>query len=114
MKKRVLILLLVVIMVAMCACSSYEKAILGTWKNQKNVLGVVTETVYVFNEDGTGSRTTVLGIQVGFTYTITEELLTITTTTLGFESNEEYTYEFSGNKLILENDSETISLTRSE
>ncbi len=102
--------LVIVMAFLLVACSAPEKSIVGTWKSQSTVLGVVTETEYVFNEDGTGTKSSVLDID--FTYTIGEEKLTITTVTLGIESKDEYSFEFKDNKLALTNDSETISLSK--
>lgn len=110
MKKTISIVMLVVVAFMAAACITPEKSIIGTWKSQKTVLGIVTETVYVFNEDGTGTKSSVL--DVDFTYTFTEEKLIITTETLGIKTNEEYSFEFKNNKLILTNDNEVISLDR--
>ena len=104
-------LLLVILVGMMCGCSA-EKKIVGTWKYQDKVLGIVTETTYKFNEDGTGTKTTVL--DVDFKYSFFEDKLRITTTVLGLEKTEEYTYEIKKDKLTLKNDKETISLERVE
>ncbi len=110
MKRTVIALLTIVMILMVVACSAPEKSIVGTWKSQNTFLGVVTETKYVFNEDGTGTKSTVL--DVDFTYTIAEDKLTITTVTLGIESKDEYSFQFKDNKLILTNDSETIDLDK--
>lgn len=94
----------------LCACTAPETSIVGTWKNQSTILGVVTETVYTFNEDGTGTKSNVLDI--GFTYSFSEEKLLITTSTLGIENTEEYDYKFNGSKLVLTGDKDTINLER--
>ena len=111
MKKVVAGALLLVILVSMmCACSP-EKKIVGTWRYQDKVLGIVnTETTYDFNEDGTGTKSTVL--DVDFKYSFFDDKLRITTTVLGIESTDEYTYEFKNDKLTLKNDKETITLDR--
>ena len=113
MKKIIAGVLLFMILVGMmCACSP-EKKLVGTWRYQEKVLGIVnTETTYVFKEDGTGTKTTVL--DVDFKYSFFDDKLRITTTVLGIENTEEYTYEIKNDKLTLKNDKETISLERVE
>lgn len=115
MRKRIMVIsaCLLVLVCILSACEPVaEFAIIGTWKSQKTVLGVVTETVYVFNEDGTGSRKTVW--ETEFTYSLTDEKLLITTSTLGIETTEEYTYDFDGKKLMLTGEHDTIYLERVE
>lgn len=68
-------------------------------KNQTTVLGVVTETTYTFNEDGTGTKSNVLDIN--FAYLFEKEELLITTSTLGIENTEKYSFDFNGDKLVL-------------
>ncbi len=110
--KRAFAIILVVVMttVMLSSCTLPWQSVVGTWKREETILGVVTETTYVFNEDGTGTMTLVLDFD--FTYTIEGNQLTITTTTLGIESSEVYTYKRSGNTLTLTNDSETITLEK--
>ena len=112
MKKIFTVVLTLVIILNLCACASPSKAIIGTWKSQTTVLGVVTETSYTFNEDGTGEKTTVL--DVPFTYTISKDKLIITTTVLGISTSEEYSFDFSGNKLVLSGDQDTIVLVKNK
>jgi len=92
MRKITAGLLLFVMMISLCACTITEKAIVGTWKSQSSILGVVTETIYTFNEDGTGTKSNVL--DVDFTYAFSDEKLLITTSVLGVASTEEFSYEF--------------------
>lgn len=110
MRKYIAGLLLVVMIFALCSCTAPEKSIVGTWKNQTTVLGVVTETTYTFNGDGTGTKSNVFDID--FTYSFEEEKLLITTSTLGIENTEKYSYDFSGDKLVLTGDSGTIDLEK--
>lgn len=112
MKRAIAALLVMVLVLTLCSCASPEKAIVGTWKSQNTVLGVVTETKYVFNEDGTGTMTNI--IDIGFTYAFVDEKLVITTETLGIQSSTEYTYQFDGSKLTLRNDNDTINLEKAE
>ncbi len=104
--KKVFSLVLILV-----GCSAQQR-IVGTWTSQKTVLGVVTQTQYVFREDGTGIRTTLL--DVDFTYTVEGEKLYITTEVLGIESKEEYIIEFKGDSLILMGQGETVVLEKAE
>ncbi len=112
MKKIIAIVLVAVLFVGIMLTScSAEKSIIGTWKSQNSIAGIVTETTYVFNEDGTGTRKTVLDIK--FTYEFVEDKLNITTETLGVEFVEEYTYDFSSsNTLTLTDEKGTITLNK--
>ncbi len=110
MRKVLAGLLLAVMVLGLCACAAPEKAIVGTWKNQSTVLGVVTETTFTFNEDGTGTKSSVL--DVDFTYSIEEETLLITTSALGIEYTEKYSFDFKINKLVLTGEKDTIELEK--
>lgn len=110
MKRTIALLLVAVMALSLFACATPEEKILGSWKHQSSVLGVVTETTYTFNEDGTGSKTNVL--EVKFTYAITEDKLLITTSVLGIENTEEYAYEFKGEELVLTGEKETLTLQK--
>jgi uncharacterized lipoprotein YehR (DUF1307 family) len=112
MKKIVAVMLVFVMMLGLCSCASPEKSIIGTWKHQSTVLGVVTETTYIFNEDGTGEKSSV--IDVAFTYSFSDDKLLIKTSTLGIENTEVYSYEFSGDKLVLTGEKDTIDLQKVE
>ncbi len=113
MKKTVAVALVFVMMLALCSCALMpEKAIVGAWKCHTTILGVVTETVYTFYEDGTGVRSN--AVNVDFTYSFGEEnKLTITASAFGFENTEEYTYEFDGSKkLVLTGEENTLTLEK--
>ena len=110
MKKTLFALLVVVLVCTLASCVVAEKAIVGVWKNQTTVLGVVTEKTYTFNEDGTGTKSNVLDIN--FTYSFEEEKLLITTTTLGIENTEKYSFDFNGDKLVLTGEKVTIDLEK--
>ena len=105
--------MLIIAVVLTVSCGAAER-IVGTWKNQNTVLGVVVETTYVFNEDGTGSIGALLDIPINMTYVVEKDVLTITYNTLGVETIIEYTVAFSGETLTLTNDSETITLKKAE
>lgn len=113
MKKTVAVALVFVMMLALCSCAIMpEKAIVGSWKCNTTILGVVTETTYTFYEDGTGVRSN--AVNVDFTYSFGEEnKLTITASAFGFENTEEYTYEFDGaKKLVLTGDDTVLTLEK--
>ncbi len=112
MKRIISVALVALLLLSLCACVPPEKAIVGTWTNQKTVLGVVTETKYVFNADGTGTRTTIL--EMGFTYEISGDKLAITTETLGIKNTEEYTFIFEDGKLILTNSLGSLELEKAK
>ena len=116
MKKFLCVALAFIVMaVSLAGCAALtEKAIIGTWTSQTTVLGVVAETEYTFNEDGTGSLSTGgLGIGIAMNYTINEDKLTITTNTLGVQITTEYTFELDGDSLILtDKDGSVTTLTK--
>ena len=111
MRKVLSFVLVLVLVAAMCGCTP-EKAIVGTWKSHNTVLGVVTETTYVFRADGTGERSNLL--TTAFTYTISKDTLTLTTSVMGLERTESFSYRFEGKKLILTDSKETITLERAD
>lgn len=94
------------------ACSSPEKAIIGIWKGQNTVLGIVTENVYKFYEDGTGTISTVLGIENESVYSIDGDKLWLTISVLGIDTYNVYTFKINGDTLTLTDDSGTTVLTK--
>lgn len=115
MKKALSIL--AALMIFLCifsSCSSNEKSIIGKWTSQESFLGVVTETVYQFNEDGTGTMSTKLGVGIAMNYTISDNSLTITSNVLGLENTKVYTFTIEGNTLTLIDGDNTTVLTKSE
>lgn len=110
MKKILSVLLVCVLVVTMASCTFPEVSVVGTWKHTSTVLGVVTESTYTFNEDGTGKISGVL--DVDFTYAFSKEELFITTSPLGIEITEKYTFEFKEDKLILTNGKTTLELVK--
>ncbi len=107
MKKRIIAVLAAVMLFVLTSCS---QSVVGEWKSHSSVLGVVTETEWTFNEDGTGEKDNVL--KVDFTYTVDGDKLQITTDPLGIKLTEEYTFKIKGNKLTLTRNSESIELER--
>ncbi|MBE6916698.1 MAG: hypothetical protein E7470_02160 [Ruminococcaceae bacterium] len=109
MRKAIAAVLVLVLVLSLSACTP-QKKVLGTWKHQSNVFGIVTETLYTFNEDGTGTMSTL--VDIAFTYTIDDNVLRITTTVLEMSHTDTYTYQFDGDKLTLTGDNETLELTK--
>lgn len=109
-----IILFAIVISLSGCTDALGEQLIIGTWSTQTNILGVVTETEYTFNEDGTGSMSTVLGIGIATTYTIDEDKIIIITDTPTLQKTFTYTYEFVEDTLVLtDSDGSQTILTKS-
>ncbi len=114
MKAKISVLLFAVILVctfAFAACSAEDK-IIGTWTSQQTTLGVVTESSVVFNEDGTGSVSGLLGLTGNMTYAINENVLTVTYNIFGVESTKTYTFEIKGDTLNLTEGTTTVTYTR--
>lgn len=115
MKKVIsLVMVAVIAIFSFCGCDTIAEAVIvGTWTSQASILGVVAETEYVFNEDGTGSISAVLDVGVAITYTIEEDTLTIVTDTPILQKTFKYTYELDGSDLILTDESgKTFTLTK--
>lgn len=114
MKAKISVLFVALILVcSLCfaACSAEEK-IVGTWTSQQTTLGVVTESSIVFNADGTGVVTGLLGLTGNMTYVINEDVLTVTYNIFGVETTKNYTFVFKGDTLSLTQDSTTVTYTR--
>ena len=108
---RKVITILIAAFVLMLAACSPAKSIIGTWKSQSTVLGVVTETSYVFNEDGSGKICNI--VDIPFTYAIEGNKLTLTTNVIGLDiSTKEYEFSIKGGILKLDSESEHIELTK--
>lgn len=108
--RKFVAIMLVAVTLMLCACSP-AKRIVGSWKTQSTVLGVVVETTYVFNEDGTGKKCG--AVDIPFTYAVEESKLRISTSVIGVEvSQKEYEISFKGSTLVLTNGDELIELTK--
>lgn len=104
MKKIVCaVVALCLVLGCLCSCQGVlsEKMIVGEWTSKTNIMGVVTETSYTFNEDKTGSIGGLLGVELAMTYTIDDSQLVIVSDTPLLQKTFNYTYEFDGDKLIL-------------
>ena len=95
---------------ALVSCASAEKQIIGEWVDTNNILGIETETVYVFNEDGTGTKKALL--TADFTYTIKDDKLFLTYNTLGIETTDEFTFELKDDTLTLTKGGNVVTLDR--
>lgn len=107
-------LITVMLFTMLAGCSSYEKQIVGVWKSQKTTLGIVTETVYTFNEDGTGNTSGVLGLNLDMTYVITDSTITITyaSDVIDIQSQKIFTYTLKKDTLVLTEGSESTTFTK--
>ncbi|MBE6689196.1 MAG: hypothetical protein E7588_07990 [Ruminococcaceae bacterium] len=116
MKKNYVAIALTVLMILgiFVSCTSPEQKIVGTWKSDSSaVLGVKVESVYVFNEDGTGTMSALLGVEVPIKYSFSDDKLVVTTVILGNDAaTTEYDYKFSGNNLVLSIGGESVTYTR--
>ena len=103
MRKLLCFLIAPILLISLGGCfGTYnEKLVVGTWIAKKNTIGLISETEYIFNEDGTGSMSTILDIKVAITYKIDEENLTIVTDTPTLKKTYVYTYDFVDDTLIL-------------
>ena len=101
--KKIAVLLLVFSLTVLCfaGCVKPEQKIIGRWKGEASVLGVVTEYAFEFHEDGTGKMTSALDIGLETTYSISDTQLNITTALLGIENTKSYTYSFDKDVLTL-------------
>ena len=114
MRKVLSLVLVLALVTALCGCGNIvsEKAIVGTWKSHDSIMGVVTETTYIFRADGTGERTGLL--TTTFNYEFSGDKLLLTTSVLLVKNTEEYTFRFEGKKLTLTGSKETITLERAD
>lgn len=109
-----LAIITVMLFTMLAGCSSYEEKIVGVWKSQKTTLGVVTETVYTFNEDGTGTTSGLLGVDLDMTYVITDSTITITYASelLDIKTQSIFTYTLKKDTLVLTEGSESTTFTK--
>jgi hypothetical protein len=113
MKKLLLLISALSLAFILCACANPEKAIVGTWEEEAELMGVAVKTVYVFNEDGTGTIEGLLDIKLDMNYTVEDNILTVSTKVLGIQNDNKYEIEFNGDKLLLTDSSDaTIILEK--
>jgi uncharacterized lipoprotein YehR (DUF1307 family) len=107
LKKLAPVGLVVVLMLSLVACGG-TKSVTGTWGLQGNE----SETVYVFNDDGTGVYSLGDGISVKFTYTTDNGKLSISKKVLSQTETEEFTYKIKGKQLTLTNSDGTNTFNK--
>ena len=110
MKKILLLLLAALLIMALTSCTL--GGVVGSWKNETEILGFAAETVYTFEKDGTGHYSTILGVDVDFTYTLEDGILTITTHVLGLSHSNEYEYSRKGDTLTLIRDESSVTMIK--
>lgn len=100
--------LVAVILVSSFSSCSNKKKFVGTW-DEYDSEGNPTGTTLVLANDGTGSAKSD-GISGSVTWSVEEDKLFLTLSMCGVTDTQEYTYKFSGDKLILidEDGEETI------
>lgn len=106
--KRLVSIAIIVVLLALCACSP-AKRIVGEWKTQSTVLGVVVETTYVFDENGTGKKCG--AAEIPFTYEVQDNKLLITTSIIGVDvSKKSIPLILKGIRLYLQTKMKSLNL----
>ena len=102
MKKISLTILALVAVLMLASCGKAKKvSIAGSWSADSG-----SETVYLFNEDGTGKISTV---SKSFTYETNDNTLKIVTEILGQKDEQEYTYSIDGDVLTMTRNNESVT-----
>lgn len=105
------VLLVVALAMTLLGCSQ-KAALVGQWSYKESLWGVATETVYTFEKDGSGTVSTLLGVNLVISYTVEENQLTIHSSVFGVDSTEAYTFTVKGDTLTLVSSDKTMQLTR--
>ena len=100
-KRLSTVLLSAMMLFVLVACSN--KSIVGTWSTTDDS---DIEYTFIFNKDGTGSLD-LSGVTISFEYTVKDDTIVLTMTLLGTTEDDEFTYELSGNKLTLTDQTDT-------
>lgn len=101
-KNLFLVLILMVSIVVLAGCTKRDSKLIGTWEYSEGAL----QSIYVFNEDGTGHQFLAVGensSNQNYTYETKDGKILIT-----FENDTdvfEYGYRFSGDDLVLKDTS---------
>lgn len=111
MRAAVALLMVTVLVLAMTGCSQ-KAALVGQWSYKESLWGVATETIYTFEKDGSGTVSTLLGVDLVISYTVQEDQLTINSSVFGVDSTEVYTFTVKGDTLTLVASDKTMQLTR--
>ena len=109
MKRISLIICIFVMAFFMVSCGKKTStaSLTGSWKADGT-----TETVYLFNEDGTGKITMGTTISKDFTYEVNDNTLKIITEILGQKDEQEYTYSIDADVLTMTKNSESVTYTK--
>ena len=83
---------------------SKESSIAGSWGADSG-----SETVYLFNEDGTGKISIGTTVSKSFTYETNDNTLKIVTEILGQKDEQEYTYSIDGDVLTMTRNNESVT-----
>ena len=105
MKKISLTILALVAVLMLASCGKAKKvSIAGSWGADSG-----SETVYLFNEDGTGKISIGTTVSKSFTYETNDNTLKIVTEILG---QKEYTYSIDGDVLTMTRNNESVTYTK--
>ncbi len=104
-----LCLVMLMIMTVLTACGDREKFV-GTWIQQE---GENIDAILVLSKNGEGSMTTSGGsinVPSGVKWSIDKNKLYISYSACGMSETREYSYKFSGNKMILTESDGTVTI----
>lgn len=105
MKKISLTILALVAVLMLASCGKAKKvSIAGSWSADSG-----SETVYLFNEDGTGKISIGTTVSKSFTYETNDNTLKIVTEILGQKDEQEYTYSIDGDVLTMTRNNESVT-----
>lgn len=108
MKKISLTILALVAVLMLTSCGKAKKvSIAGSWGADSG-----SETVYLFNEDGTGKISIGTTVSKSFTYETNDNTLKIVTEILGQKDEQEYTYSIDGDVLTMTRNTESVTYTK--
>ena len=105
MKKISLTILALVAVLMLASCGKAKKvSIAGSWSADSG-----SETVYLFNEDGTGKISIGTTVSKSFTYETNDNTLKIVTEILGQKDEQEYTYSIDSDVLTMTRNNESVT-----
>lgn len=108
MKKISVVIFALVAVLILASCGKTKKvSITGSWKADSG-----TETIYLFNDDGTGKISVGTTVSKAFTYETNDNILKIVTEILGQKDEQEYTYSIDGNVLTMTRNGESVTYTK--
>ena len=108
MKKISLMILALVAVLMLASCGKAKKvSIAGSWGADSG-----SETVYLFNEDGTGKISIGTTVSKSVTYETNDNTLKSVTEILGQKDEQEYTYSIDGDVLTMTRNNESVTYTK--